>query len=154
MRNWRMKASGVSVYKRSALGNVILLLKPSSTLLHLYTSVTSTCMPPPMESPLNTVNQFILTMSVSNVWAEASDRIEQAHQHVQNAEEYEAQGLLIPAAEEHYKAAEAFQVCMEQATDEQVSSSLFILVAYILINAVPARSLAQTDDANALQWPM
>jgi hypothetical protein len=40
---------------------------------------------------------------------------------VQNSEEYEAQGLLIPAAEEHYKAAEAFQVCFEQATDEQVS---------------------------------
>ena len=40
---------------------------------------------------------------------------------MQNSEEYEAQGLLIPAAEEHYKAAEAFQVCFEQATDEQVS---------------------------------
>lgn len=40
---------------------------------------------------------------------------------MQNSEEYEAQGLLIPAAEEHHKAAEAFQVCFEQATDEQVS---------------------------------
>ena len=39
---------------------------------------------------------------------------------MQNSEEYEAQGLLIPAAEEHNKAAEAFQVCFEQATDEQV----------------------------------
>lgn len=44
----------------------------------------------------------------------------QAHQHVQNSEEYEAQGLLIPAADEHRKAAEAFQLCIEQSTDEQV----------------------------------
>lgn len=69
-------------------------------------------------------NQSILTSSTLDMWTEASDRIQQAHQHVQNAEEYDAQGLLIPAAEEHYKAAEAFQVCMEQATDEQVSLSL------------------------------
>ncbi|KAF7978105.1 hypothetical protein HWV62_1514 [Athelia sp. TMB] len=53
-------------------------------------------MSPTIESPLNT-----------------------AHQHVQNSEEFEAQGLLIPAAEEHRKAAEAFQMCIEQSNDEQ-----------------------------------
>ena len=46
----------------------------------------------------------------------------QAHQHDQNAQEYCNRGLLILAAEEHYKAAEAFKICIERSTDEHVSS--------------------------------
>ena len=46
-----------------------------------------------------------------------------AHQHAANADDYVAQGLLIPAAEEHYKAAEAYQACVEAATDENVRVS-------------------------------
>jgi hypothetical protein len=47
-------------------------------------------------------------------------RLTQAHQHVEKAENYVAQGLLIPAAEEHYKAAETFKACIEQTSDEGV----------------------------------
>lgn len=47
----------------------------------------------------------------------------QAHQHAANAEEYVAQGLLIPAAEEHYKAAEAFLACVEASSEENVCHS-------------------------------
>ena len=47
----------------------------------------------------------------------------QAHQHAANAEEFVAQGLLIPAAEEHYKAAEAFLVCVEASSEENVCHS-------------------------------
>lgn len=43
-----------------------------------------------------------------------------AHQHAANADDYVAQGLLVPAAEEHYKAAEAYQACVEASTDESV----------------------------------
>ena len=45
---------------------------------------------------------------------------EQAHQHAANADDYLAQGLLIPAAEEHYKAAESFQACVEASNDDNV----------------------------------
>ena len=44
----------------------------------------------------------------------------QAHQHAANADDYLAQGLLIPAAEEHYKAAEAFQACVDASNDDNV----------------------------------
>jgi hypothetical protein len=37
--------------------------------------------------------------------------------HVGNGEEYEAQGLLIPAAQEFYKAAELFMACADKAHD-------------------------------------
>ena len=46
----------------------------------------------------------------------------QAHQHGANADEYLAQGLLIPAAEEYEKAAQAFQECVLVSTDEKVRS--------------------------------
>jgi hypothetical protein len=39
-----------------------------------------------------------------------------------------AQGLLIPASEEHYKAAEAFQVCVNQSNDENTKRTLRMLV--------------------------
>jgi hypothetical protein len=51
----------------------------------------------------------------NHLWATS-----QAHQHVSNAENYFSQGLLIPAAEEHYKAAEAFKACIEHSNDEKV----------------------------------
>jgi len=46
----------------------------------------------------------------------------QAHQHGANADEYLAQGLLIPAAEEYEKAAQAFQECVLVSMDEKVRS--------------------------------
>ena len=46
-----------------------------------------------------------------------------AHQHAANADDYVAQGLLIPAAEEHYKAAEAYQACVEAATTALATAS-------------------------------
>ncbi|CCM02892.1 uncharacterized protein FIBRA_05006 [Fibroporia radiculosa] len=50
-----------------------------------------------------------------------------AHQHAANADDYVAQGLLIPAAEEHYKAAEAFLACIETASDENTKRTLRML---------------------------
>jgi Na+-translocating ferredoxin:NAD+ oxidoreductase RnfC subunit len=44
----------------------------------------------------------------------------QAHQHATNADEYIAKGLLIPAADEHQKSADAFQSCIEASNDENV----------------------------------
>lgn len=44
----------------------------------------------------------------------------QAHQHAANADDYMAQGLLIPASEEHYKAAEAFEAAYQASTEENV----------------------------------
>ncbi|TFY81968.1 hypothetical protein EWM64_g2048 [Hericium alpestre] len=47
-----------------------------------------------------------------------------AHQHAANADDYIAQGLLIPASEEHEKASQAFQACVDASTDENVGSFL------------------------------
>ncbi|KAH9946287.1 uncharacterized protein BXZ73DRAFT_95791 [Epithele typhae] len=51
----------------------------------------------------------------------------QAHQHAANADDYLARGLLIPAAEEHYKAAEAFQICVEASNDDNTKRTLRML---------------------------
>ncbi|KAF5386747.1 hypothetical protein D9615_001828 [Tricholomella constricta] len=45
-----------------------------------------------------------------------------AHQHAANAEDNLGNGLLIPAAEEHLKAAEAYQAAVERSNDESVQS--------------------------------
>ncbi|KAI0361877.1 hypothetical protein OH77DRAFT_1416053 [Trametes cingulata] len=50
-----------------------------------------------------------------------------AHQHAANADDYLAQGLLIPAAEEHYKAAEAFQACVDASNDNNTKRTLRML---------------------------
>ncbi|EMD38608.1 hypothetical protein CERSUDRAFT_113788 [Gelatoporia subvermispora B] len=50
-----------------------------------------------------------------------------AHQHAANADDYIAQGLLVPAAEEHYKAAEAFLACIELSKDENTKRTLRML---------------------------
>ncbi|RPD65920.1 hypothetical protein L226DRAFT_530046 [Lentinus tigrinus ALCF2SS1-7] len=50
-----------------------------------------------------------------------------AHQHAANADDHLAQGLLIPAAEEHYKAAEAFQACVEASNDDNTKRTLRML---------------------------
>ena len=70
----------------------------------------------------------------------------QAHQHVENAENYAAQGLLIPASEEHYKAAEAFKACTEQTTDESVSR-------HFLAQERPGVTFrkGKTNDGNVIQ---
>jgi len=44
----------------------------------------------------------------------------QAHQHAANAEDFLSDGLLIPAAEEHAKAAKAFLQCEEKSNDGNV----------------------------------
>ncbi|KAH9934881.1 uncharacterized protein B0H18DRAFT_951400 [Fomitopsis serialis] len=59
--------------------------------------------------------------------ASISSPLNTAHQHAANADDYVAQGLLIPAAEEHYKAAEAYQACVEAATDENTKRTLRML---------------------------
>ncbi|KAI0747916.1 hypothetical protein C8Q80DRAFT_1169069 [Daedaleopsis nitida] len=50
-----------------------------------------------------------------------------AHQHAANADDFLARGLLIPAAEEHYKAAEAFQACVDASNDENTKRTLRML---------------------------
>lgn len=53
--------------------------------------------------------------------------LNKAHQHGANADEYLAQGLLIPAAEEYEKAAQAFQECLLVSTDEKTKGTLRML---------------------------
>ncbi|KAI5123276.1 hypothetical protein M0805_009298 [Coniferiporia weirii] len=54
----------------------------------------------------------------------AVSSLDQGHEHANNASDYYARGLLILAAEEHYKAAEAFQTCVDQSTDEHTKNTL------------------------------
>ncbi|KLO07987.1 hypothetical protein SCHPADRAFT_908989 [Schizopora paradoxa] len=56
--------------------------------------------------------------------ASKAPAFEQAHEHASSASDLYARGLLIPAAEEHYKAAEAFTRCVDQATDEHTKNTL------------------------------
>ncbi|KAF8487648.1 hypothetical protein JB92DRAFT_3130597 [Gautieria morchelliformis] len=53
--------------------------------------------------------------------------LNKAHQHSSNADDYINQGFLIPAAEEHYKSAEAFLQCVDQASDEGTKRTLRML---------------------------
>jgi len=53
--------------------------------------------------------------------------LNKAHQHGANADDYLAQGLLIPAAEEYEKAAQAFQSCLLGSTDEKTKLTLQML---------------------------
>ncbi|KAJ8699858.1 hypothetical protein PTI98_002937 [Pleurotus ostreatus] len=50
-----------------------------------------------------------------------------AHQHAANADDHLAQGYLIPAAEEHYKAAEGYMAAAEQSNDESAKRTLRML---------------------------
>ncbi|PAV23231.1 hypothetical protein PNOK_0029900 [Pyrrhoderma noxium] len=50
--------------------------------------------------------------------------LDQGHEHATNANEYYSRGLLIPASEEHNKAAEAFQACVDQSSNEHTQSTL------------------------------
>ncbi|KAF9227995.1 hypothetical protein BS17DRAFT_774614 [Gyrodon lividus] len=50
-----------------------------------------------------------------------------AHQRAANAEDYLGEGLLIPAAEEHMKAAKAFLECEEKSTDSNTKRTLRML---------------------------
>lgn len=54
-------------------------------------------------------------------WHQAVLSLGQGHEHATNANEYYSRGLLIPASEEHNKAAEAFQACVDQSSNEHVS---------------------------------
>lgn len=72
------------------------------------------------DSPLNKVP---VSQNLSNQPVLMCDFPPQAHQHGANADEYLAQGLLIPAAEEHEKAAQAFQECLLVSADEKVCSA-------------------------------
>ncbi|GLB35334.1 hypothetical protein LshimejAT787_0208990 [Lyophyllum shimeji] len=50
-----------------------------------------------------------------------------AHQHAANAEDYLGNGLLIPAADEHMKAAEAYLAAVERSNDESAKRTLRML---------------------------
>ncbi|KAG5639610.1 hypothetical protein H0H81_010812 [Sphagnurus paluster] len=50
-----------------------------------------------------------------------------AHQHAANAEDHLGNGLLIPAAEEHAKAAEAYLAAVERSNDESAKRTLRML---------------------------
>ncbi|KAH9028163.1 hypothetical protein EDB84DRAFT_1563196 [Lactarius hengduanensis] len=50
-----------------------------------------------------------------------------AHQHATNADEFTSKGLLVPAAEEHQKSADAFQSCIEASNDENTKRTLRML---------------------------
>ncbi|KAH0830512.1 hypothetical protein J3R83DRAFT_1963 [Lanmaoa asiatica] len=50
-----------------------------------------------------------------------------AHQHTANAEDFLNEGLLIPAAEEHAKAAKAFLQCEEKSNDNNTKRTLRML---------------------------
>lgn len=50
-----------------------------------------------------------------------------AHQHAANADDFMSQGLLIPASEEHYKAAQGFQGCIDASNDENAKRTLTML---------------------------
>ncbi|KAI0049664.1 hypothetical protein FA95DRAFT_1646603 [Auriscalpium vulgare] len=57
----------------------------------------------------------------------AASPLHAAHQHAANADDFTAQGLLIPAAEQHLKAADAFQACIEASNDENTKRTLRML---------------------------
>ncbi|KAJ7752075.1 hypothetical protein B0H16DRAFT_1373556 [Mycena metata] len=50
-----------------------------------------------------------------------------AHEHAANAEDFLSQGLLIPASEEHFKAAEAYEKAMERSNDDSAKRTLKML---------------------------
>lgn len=50
-----------------------------------------------------------------------------AHQHAANADDFMNQGLLVPASEEHYKAAEAFAACIHASNEENTKRTLRML---------------------------
>ncbi|CAA7267636.1 unnamed protein product [Cyclocybe aegerita] len=50
-----------------------------------------------------------------------------AHQHAANADDYIANGLIVLAAEEHLKAAEAYQAAIERSHDESAQRTLRML---------------------------
>ncbi|KIK93504.1 hypothetical protein PAXRUDRAFT_828896 [Paxillus rubicundulus Ve08.2h10] len=50
-----------------------------------------------------------------------------AHQHAANAEDFLSEGLLIPAVEEHIKAANAFLKCEEKSSDSNTKRTLHML---------------------------
>ncbi|KAF8212462.1 hypothetical protein K438DRAFT_1806545 [Mycena galopus ATCC 62051] len=50
-----------------------------------------------------------------------------AHEHAANAEDFLGQGLLVPASEEHYKAAEAYEKALERSNDESAKRTLKLL---------------------------
>ncbi|KAG1800838.1 uncharacterized protein HD556DRAFT_1438836 [Suillus plorans] len=55
------------------------------------------------------------------------ESLQTAHQHAANAEDYRNQGLLIPASEEHMKAAEAFHACEDKSQDANTKTTLRML---------------------------
>ncbi|KAJ7172697.1 hypothetical protein C8R46DRAFT_1086944 [Mycena filopes] len=50
-----------------------------------------------------------------------------AHEAAANAEDFLAQGLLIPASEEHFKAAEAYEKAIERSNDDSAKRTLKML---------------------------
>ncbi|KAJ6455803.1 hypothetical protein C8R45DRAFT_1035758 [Mycena sanguinolenta] len=50
-----------------------------------------------------------------------------AHEHAANAEDFLGQGLLVPASEQHFKAAEAYEKALERSNDESAKRTLKLL---------------------------
>ena len=69
------------------------------------------------DSPLHIVS----VVGIGNICT--FERLLQAHQHAANADDFLNEGLLIPAAEEHAKAAKAFLQCEEKSNDGNVPFS-------------------------------
>jgi hypothetical protein len=72
----------------------------------------------------------------------------QAHQHATNADEFIAKGLLIPAAEEHQKSADAFQSCIEASNDENVC---VLRLLYLRSHTTHSTRIDKENTKNALQ---
>lgn len=66
------------------------------------------------DSPLHIVSVVVIRCVCALMWKL------QAHQHAANAEDFLNEGLLIPAAAEHAKAAKAFLQCEEKSNDSNV----------------------------------
>ncbi|KAJ7905275.1 hypothetical protein B0H14DRAFT_3102770 [Mycena olivaceomarginata] len=67
---------------------------------------------------------YILCRNILNI---TLITLTQAHEHAANAEDFLSQGLLIPASEEHYKAAEAYEQALERSNDESAKRTLKLL---------------------------
>lgn len=80
-----------------------------------------------IDSPLHVVSIIAIATVCTLKWHA------QAHQHAANAEDFLNEGLLIPAAEEHAKAAKAFLQCEEKSNDGNVLSPFVIPCPYVSV---------------------
>jgi len=71
-------------------------------------------------------------------------KLAQAHQHTANADDYLSKGLIVLAAEEHFKAAEAYLAAIDRSHDESVEPhshvALLVTNALFLGQAYPSKA--------------